>query len=221
MIHRFAPAAHGMIPPAIPLSCLLFAALVVGTKPSLALYEDVYTLPFYSSFDITCPWGPYSNCGPGLPPGNHNGTDYSLGRNTSDGEVVAAALSGKVWQFEDFTSQGVGKGCGYYIVIAHGNNLKTRYCHLKDRIVGNGAVVARGEAIGHEGHTGTSGNHLHFDARVGGSNDPSDGAIGTSVDPYGGAYSPGTWMWQDNPPNHAGFSSAVTPRHDTVCMSLA
>ncbi len=203
--------------PAARFAMLVAAAAIVGVfafptalpQSAQAFYEDIYTMPFYSSHDITCPWGPYGNCG--LSGGNHNGTDYSLGRNTTDNEVVASAVGGTAWLFRDYDPV-TGLGCGEYIVVDDPAGHKSRYCHLKDRIVGDGQQVARGEVIGHEGTTGATGIHLHFDSREGGT--AGNCCNGTSVDPYGGPYSPGTWMWQDQPPggqppSHADFSPAV------------
>jgi murein DD-endopeptidase MepM/ murein hydrolase activator NlpD len=121
---------------------LAVAALahVTAAKTSASI-ERIYTLPFYSNYDITCPWGPYANCISGKT-GNHNGTDYSLGRNTTPGEVVAAADSGtlKRCPYDQF-------GAGNYAVIDHGNGHRTRYLHLLNPSIAD-QWVARGQVIG-------------------------------------------------------------------------
>lgn len=178
------------------LSVTLLALFNIANKAG-AVIERTYTFPFATSYSITCPWGPYSNCGLS---GWHYGTDYSLGGNTTPGESVVAARSGTAWHHEDFDPI-TGLGCGYYLVIAHGDGHRTRYCHLNDRTVGNGAAVSRGQVIGHEGSSGASGVHLHFDTRHGGTNG-SDCCSGTSVDPYAGPYSPSTYLWSTSPPSY-------------------
>jgi len=52
---------------------------------------------------------------------------------------------------------------GYYILINHGNGLKTEYAHLSKRLVLKGDTVNVGDRIGLVGNTGRStGPHLHF-----------------------------------------------------------
>ena len=52
---------------------------------------------------------------------------------------------------------------GYYILINHGNGLKTEYVHLSKRLALKGDVVNVGDRIGLVGNTGRStGPHLHF-----------------------------------------------------------
>src|SRR5207237_163893 len=73
--------------------------------------------------------------------------------------------------------------------------------------------------IGHEGNSGvlSGGVHLHFDAREG--SDDNLCCTGSSVDPYGGIYSPGNYSWVTNPATYArnaqdftadGFSDTIT-----------
>jgi len=179
---------------------LLFTVLREDERPAYAVIEQVYTLPYFDSSYITCPWGPYENCGL---EGQHDGTDYSVGSNTTGGENVVAALSGKAWLFSHFDPFNNNLGCGYYIIIDHTNGHKSRYCHLSDRIVANGQDVARGQVIGHEGSSGATAVNLHFDSRVNAS--PGNCCSGTSVDPYGGPDSPGTYLWASHPPTTAGW----------------
>lgn len=61
-------------------------------------------------------------------------------------------------------------GYGNYIVIDHGNGVKTGYAHLKARYVQVGDTVVGGQQIGEIGTTGAStGNHLHFEVYINGS----------------------------------------------------
>ncbi len=86
----------------VAVAALIGLLLTVGlmeTKPAEAVVERVYTLPFYDTDVITCPWGPYANCGIGGG-GNHNGTDYVLG-GSGAGERVVAALGGTAGYFDE------------------------------------------------------------------------------------------------------------------------
>ena len=79
------------------------------------------------------------------------------------GEGIYAAMSGTV------TTAGWGGGTGNYIVIDHGNGLKTVYMHLSDIYVSAGQYVSQGSTIGAMGSTGIStGTHLHFSVIVNG-----------------------------------------------------
>ena len=57
------------------------------------------------------------------------------------------------------------KECGNYVELQHGENVITRYCHLKygSIKVKLGQIVAKTQEIGYMGDTGyTFGAHLHF-----------------------------------------------------------
>lgn len=90
----------------------------------------------------------------------HTGIDIS--RPT--GTPIVAADGGRViaagWQ------QGYGKA----VVILHGRGLATLYGHMSRISVSAGQTVEQGQRIGACGSTGYStGPHLHFEVRVGGS----------------------------------------------------
>lgn len=84
----------------------------------------------------------------------HSGTDYAASKgipiySISDGTVIRA---------------GVTRGYGNYIVIQHGNGLKSAYAHMSTMNVKNGDKVKKGDKIGGVGMTGSAtGNHLHFE----------------------------------------------------------
>ena len=63
-------------------------------------------------------------------------------------------------------------GWGFFIMIDHGNGMRTTYGHLNCRgIVSQGQVVSRGQLIGFMGFSGNataSAPHLHFEVRVNG-----------------------------------------------------
>ena len=90
----------------------------------------------------------------------HEGIDIGAGAGTP----IAAAGAGRVivagWQ----------GGYGNLVVIDHGNGIATAYGHQSQIAVGVGAEVPAGTVIGYVGSTGHStGPHLHFEVRVGGS----------------------------------------------------
>ncbi len=90
----------------------------------------------------------------------HAGIDIGV----PSGTTVAAAADGHV-----IIAQWDPGGCGNYIVIAHGGQLSTEYCHLSQFFVAVGQDVQRGQAIAASGATGNvTGPHLHFGVRVDG-----------------------------------------------------
>lgn len=97
----------------------------------------------------------------------HNGTDIAA----PEGTPILAAAAGTVT-----IANGVdpwGGSYGYHIKIDHGNGLETLYAHCSAICVRVGQQVQQGEVIGYVGSTGNStGNHLHFEARVNGESTP-------------------------------------------------
>lgn len=103
----------------------------------------------------------------------HKGIDIPA----NGGDPIYAALSGKVITSVYSTSY------GYYVIIDHGEfgttgkRLYTVYAHASKLFVKKGDVVKQGDIIAKVGKTGIStGNHLHFEVRLGSSNpvDPLD-----------------------------------------------
>jgi murein DD-endopeptidase MepM/ murein hydrolase activator NlpD len=67
-------------------------------------------------------------------------------------------------------------GYGNLVVVDHGNGLSTAYAHNSTLLLGVGASVGTGTTVALSGNTGnSSGPHVHFEVRVGGS----------AVDPLG------------------------------------
>lgn len=90
----------------------------------------------------------------------HNGIDISAGTGTK----VGAAGSGTV------ISAGSQGGYGNTVIVNHGDGYATLYAHLSSISVTSGQSVGRGTIVGTVGSTGHStGPHLHFEVRVGGS----------------------------------------------------
>lgn len=89
----------------------------------------------------------------------HNGIDIGASYGTN----VLAADGGIV------VTSTYSSSYGYYIVIDHGNGMKTTYAHLSKLLVSVGQSVSRGQVIGLIGSTGVStGPHLHFEVSVNG-----------------------------------------------------
>lgn len=90
----------------------------------------------------------------------HTGLDIANGY----GEPVVAAKGGTVIQ------AGSNGGYGISAIIDHGGGIVTLYAHMSAVSVAEGASVGGGQRIGSIGSTGNStGNHVHFEVRVGGS----------------------------------------------------
>ncbi|MEO9865002.1 MAG: M23 family metallopeptidase [Yoonia sp.] len=90
----------------------------------------------------------------------HAGTDFA----GPVGTPIYATADGVV------TSAGWSSGYGRLIKIQHEFGIETRYAHLNRMRVSVGQRVSRGERIGDMGNSGRStGPHLHYEVRVGGS----------------------------------------------------
>jgi murein DD-endopeptidase MepM/ murein hydrolase activator NlpD len=90
--------------------------------------------------------------------GIHTGTDF----DGYYGQSVKAAADGVV------VGRGWDGSYGYSILIAHGDDVTTRYAHLSDIDISLGDRVAIGQHIGNVGSTGnSSGSHLHFEVALG------------------------------------------------------
>ena len=90
----------------------------------------------------------------------HSGVDIAVLRT----DRVVSALSGTVTAVGYLESY---SGYGNTVKIRHANGIATLYAHLASASVRPGATVARGEAIGRAGCTGScTGPHLHFEVRV-------------------------------------------------------
>lgn len=94
-----------------------------------------------------------------VPYSSHDGYDWARAAGAVLGDPVLAAAGGTA-TFKKFGA------CGNMIMIDHGNDFQTRYCHLSDQdLVTNGPAVpvSQGQMIGRVGTTGrVTGAHIHF-----------------------------------------------------------
>lgn len=89
---------------------------------------------------------------------------------------IAGPVGTPIYAAESGTVETAGwnrGGYGYYIIINHGNGMKTLYGHASKLYVVSGQKVSRGQTIMAMGSTGRStGPHLHFEVRIGGFRNP-------------------------------------------------
>lgn len=128
------------------------AVYTVGTKKASKVGSGSFTWPVPGVRTVSSPfgqrWGRL-----------HSGIDIST--TGVYGRTVVAADSGTV------TVKNSASGYGLHIIISHGNGYSTYYAHLSAVNVTSGQVVAKGQAIGRVGNSGSStGPHLHFEIRV-------------------------------------------------------
>ncbi|MBI5754057.1 M23 family metallopeptidase [Candidatus Peregrinibacteria bacterium] len=95
------------------------------------------------------------------------GWDFNLSGNSDLGKSVLASGDGTVLQLMIGKNQFggyKGGGWGNTVLINHGNNICSRYAHLKDDsiAVAEGQDVCQGLKIGEVGGTPSVGTHLHF-----------------------------------------------------------
>jgi murein DD-endopeptidase MepM/ murein hydrolase activator NlpD len=90
----------------------------------------------------------------------HGGLDIAI----STGTKLYAADGGTVVQAGD-----AGNTYGIYVIIDHGNGMRTLYAHMSSVSVKKGDLVNQGDLIGKSGATGrVTGTHLHFEVRIDG-----------------------------------------------------
>lgn len=76
------------------------------------------------------------------------------------------------------------------IKVPSQNNVVTNYIHMKGITVNQGDIVNAGQLIGHQGNTGTTSSHLHFEVRPAGAKGPAGSTYQpfmpmTTIRPYG------------------------------------
>jgi len=119
----------------------------------IAVEKTPLALPLKSSFRYTSPYGRRWGR-------MHEGVDFA----GSMGSPIYVTADGVV------TNAGWENGYGKMVEVRHEFGLVTRYGHLSGIDVKVGQRVSRGDKIGAMGNTGRStGTHLHYEVRVGGS----------------------------------------------------
>lgn len=119
----------------------------------IAAERAPFDIPVKSGFRYTSGFGPRWGR-------MHNGLDFAA----SIGTPIYATADGVV------TFAGWSSGYGRLVKIQHDFGLETRYAHQSQIRVRVGQRVSRGDRIGDIGNSGRStGPHLHYEVRVGGS----------------------------------------------------
>lgn len=143
--------------------------VMVGTKPratdtssgTATVMSTGSSTPVSSTGSMMWPVdGGYISCGWYGYPGHAAidiGAKYGTNIRAADGGLVEIATHNNAI------------GYGKYIVINHGNGIKTLYAHCSALYVTAGTYVSKGEIIAAVGQTGNAyGNHLHIEVIVNG-----------------------------------------------------
>lgn len=134
--------------------------VTLSVTPSTAGY--ISPLIGKTKANITTGYGRYSWGG------KHTGVDWAI----AGGTPIVAVKSGTVVISRALkNSNGTYRSYGEYIVIDHHDGTMTLYAHGKpnSRLVNVNDKVSQGQKIMSVGTTGNStGNHLHFEVRIGG-----------------------------------------------------
>ncbi len=126
---------------------------VKATTPTSGYEEKLLQDPLKGKGTISSRFGPRKAPTPGASE-YHKGIDIKA----ATGTPVYASASGTV------TEAGRAGALGLSIRIRHDGNTESRYSHLSEILVSDGAKVARGQIIGKVGSTGrTTGPHLHYE----------------------------------------------------------
>ncbi|MDQ1644866.1 MAG: hypothetical protein QOJ50_1050 [Cryptosporangiaceae bacterium] len=136
----------------------------IPTKPVMSVVNNVkqvhYTFHLGSGFRT-----------PDRP--THNGVDLIAPRGTpiqaaADGIVITVLCQASSGTCDRDGGMSV-RGCGWYVEVAHGGGVWTRYCHMGQRpSVVVGQHVTAGQLLGFVGSSGnSSGPHLHFEVHIG------------------------------------------------------
>ncbi len=122
-----------------------------GLDPSFNRFPFSGQHPVTSAFDLTRLHPVTHRVAP------HHGTDFGM----PTGTTIKSPSAGVV------TQVAYNQYAGHYLVIDHGDGLKTRYLHLSRSLVRQGERVNMGAPIALSGSTGrVTGPHLHYEVLV-------------------------------------------------------
>lgn len=125
----------------------------------IAAEKAPFGMPVKPPYRFTSPFG-FRRDPKGAGTRMHEGADFAAPHGTP----IYATADGVV------THAGWQSGYGRLIKIQHSFDLETRYAHLAEIRVSVGDRVSRGDRIGDMGSSGRStGTHLHYEVRTGGS----------------------------------------------------
>ncbi len=96
----------------------------------------------------------------------HNGIDICRGSSSYGADVVAVKAGTVTTAYHS----GYNGGFGLYVVVDHGDGVKSYYAHFSRTTVNVGDYVTQGTKLGEIGNSGYSfGAHLHFGLMINGS----------------------------------------------------
>jgi peptidoglycan hydrolase CwlO-like protein len=149
-----------------------------ASSPSPSTGGGSSNLPPVSSGMFTRPAEGFISSGFGAREGTYSGFHYGVDiANPGSNVPIVAAADGVVSR--SYLSSSYGN-CVFITHDINGKIYTTVYAHMSARLVGNGAVVHKGQQIGIMGSTGEStGQHLHFELYPG----PWIPSHATAVDP--------------------------------------
>ena len=143
----------------------MFIAVLMGGGEQETTWEGtgIFEWPLPGDFSITSPFGYRTDPITGEV-SFHDGVDIAA----PEGTAILAAADGVVVTANRTDSW--GGSYGYYVKIRHDETYETLYAHCSEVLVKAGQEVEQGDVIALVGSTGNStGNHLHFEVREGGS----------------------------------------------------
>ena len=144
---------------------MFIAMLMGGGQQMETTWEGtgIFEWPLPGDFSITSPFGYRTDPITGEA-SFHDGVDIAA----PEGTAILAAADGVVVTANRTDSW--GGSYGYYVKIRHDETYETLYAHCSEVLVKAGQEVEQGDVIALVGSTGNStGKHLHFEVREGGS----------------------------------------------------
>ena len=144
---------------------MFLAMLMGGGQQMETTWEGtgIFEWPLPGDFSITSPFGYRTDPITGES-SFHDGVDIAA----PEGTAILAAADGVVVTANRTDSW--GGSYGYYVKIRHDETYETLYAHCSEVLVKAGQEVEQGDVVALVGSTGNStGDHLHFEVREGGS----------------------------------------------------